>query len=800
MSTSLASPTASTNSPARSRKSRIERAKAVLQVTVLENRWIPDSVKAGLFPKQAAFLAYEGREALYGGAAGGGKSAALLIAALQYIDSPGYSALLLRRTYAQLAKSDSILSKAKDWLLPHAPKVRYNGDEKKFTFPSGATLEFGHMDHEDAKINYQGGSWPFVGADETTQFTASMLAYPRTRQRRPTGSRIPVRWRGGTNPGGIGHDHIKERYIKTKDGRNPQTPDRQFFPAKLSDNPHIDQADYVKQLKESGIDGILLAQLLDGDWDAVAGGRFKPDWFGWIRPDPHSPDMVNLHTHHGELVERFNFRGCSRFQTCDPAASTSAAADYFVLSDWLLSPKANLCWWGCLRTKLEIPEQVTTCQRRYRQFRPAFVAVEEVANQRSLAQHLRRSTDPPMVVRSVTPGGKKKLEHALGAIVLASSGRVFLPEADAAFPLDDVVSEVTRFTGDDRVDAHDDICLIAGTMVETDAGAVAIERIIPGDRVLTRRGYRAVIAAGQTCASARVCEVRLSNGRSLTGTPAHRVYAIGKGWTRIDTLMSGDTVVSCEEKPSSTMAYNSFDTQTQSIVPRASTSGRSAKKRRGIYINRSGGTLTDRSQKDATFTTATRTMTTTTSATLSALLKRSITRLTTLQTALSLLVRLRRHGTKAKPEKSGTVSTGKLCVSLEGQPRSNVRGAGSRSSFPCPSARGKSSAQERAAHDTTERPGCTGSMRPASSAKRCSKPSSGKRRSSAPVRVSCVIAMPRREAVYNLAVEGDHEYFANGILTHNCDTLSYAAEVLPMVGAGTGGGGPMVWKPTGKVR
>ena len=412
-------------------------------------------MKAGLFPKQAEFLAYEGREALYGGSAGGGKSAALLIAALQYVEEPGYSALLLRRTFKQLAKADSILAKAKDWLLPK--NVRYNGDEKKFTFPSGATLEFGHMDHEDSKIDYQGGSWAFVGADEATQFTGSMLAYPRTRQRRPVGSRIPIRWRGGTNPGGIGHGYIKARYVKTPDGKNPSAPDRQFFPARLSDNPHIDQEDYIKQLKESGIDGILLAQLLRGDWDAVAGGRFKAEWFGWIRRDPHSPDFVTLHTHDGEIVERFNFRSCSRFQTCDPAASASTAADYFVLSDWLLSPKSNLCWWGCFRGKLEIPEQVSTCQRRYRQFRPAFVAVEEVLNQRSLAQLLRRSKDPMMVVHSVNPGGKKKLEHALGAIVLASSGRVFLPEADPMFPLDDVVSEVTRFTGDDKIDANDDI-------------------------------------------------------------------------------------------------------------------------------------------------------------------------------------------------------------------------------------------------------------------------------------------------------------------------------------------------------
>lgn len=395
---------------------------------------------------------------MYGGSAGGGKSVAILVAALQFVEQPGYAALILRRTYKQLSKADSILGKAKEWLMPHvkAGRLRWNGDEHKFTFPSGATLEFGHMDHEGAVYDYQGGIWAFIGVDEATQFTGPMLAYPRTRQRRTVGSRVPMRWRGATNPGGIGHDHVKERYVKDLQGRDPSTPDRQFFPATIDDNPHIDKPSYVQQLRESGIDGILLDQLLRGDWDAVAGGRFLREWFGGFRRDPHSPDFVQV-WRNGEMVERFNWTQRPRYQTCDPAAGTSTAADFFVLSTWLLSPRANLLWWACERGKFEIPEQVALCQASYRRHAPAFLAIEEVLNQRSLAQLLRRSTTPAMVVRGVTPGGRKKLEHALGAIVLASSGRVYLPEDNPLFPLDDVIAEVTRFTGDDDLDANDDV-------------------------------------------------------------------------------------------------------------------------------------------------------------------------------------------------------------------------------------------------------------------------------------------------------------------------------------------------------
>lgn len=401
---------------------------------------------------------------MYGGAAGGGKSVALLVAGLQFVCEAGYSALILRRTYKQLSKADSILAKAKEWLIGRTDsqgrKVRWNGDEHKFTFPSGATLEFGHMENETSIYDYQGGSWAFVGVDETTQFTEKMLTYPRTRQRRVTGSRIPVRWRGGTNPGGIGHDYVKARYVKTPEGRDPSTPDRQFFRATLDDNPHIDRDDYIRQLIESGVDPITLAQLLRGDWDAVAGGRFRRDWFGDHHRDQHSPDFIQLwKVVDGErqMIERFNWHNRPRFQTCDPAASASSAADYFVLSTWLVSPKANLLWWACERSKLEIQDQVITCQTSYQRHRPSFVAIEEVMSQRSLAQLLRTSKTPMMTVLGVTPGGKKKLEHALGAIVLASTGRVYLPNDNPMFPLDDVVSEVTRFTGDDTKDAHDDI-------------------------------------------------------------------------------------------------------------------------------------------------------------------------------------------------------------------------------------------------------------------------------------------------------------------------------------------------------
>ena len=404
------------------------------------------------------FLCYEGREALYGGAAGGGKSVALLVAALQYAEEPGYSALILRRTYKQLAKADSILAKAKDWLMgrtdPQGRKARWNGDEHKFTFPSGATLEFGHMENENAIYNYQGGAWAFVGPDEVTQFTEPMLAYPRTRQRRPAGSRIPVRWRGGTNPGGISHEYVKARYVKGPDGGNPASADRQFFPAKLDDNPHIDREDYVKQLKESGIDGLLLDQLLKGDWDAVAGGRFLREWF----PRYRMRGEYVLLKRPGEDRERTVYLWqLPMFITVDPAASAKRTADWTVALVWGQTAENELLLLDADRFQAAIPDVVPRLEALWRKWRgkPAGVWIEAVAANNGVYELGYRTRMP---VRRLDTLGEDKLVRATPAINYAASGRVWLPERGLVpgMPLEDVESELYRFTGDEKKDAHDD--------------------------------------------------------------------------------------------------------------------------------------------------------------------------------------------------------------------------------------------------------------------------------------------------------------------------------------------------------
>jgi phage terminase large subunit-like protein len=428
---------------------------------VTDNPWVkkePTTLQDGRIwygphPKQQQFLLHaHTREVFYGGAGGGGKSQALWYGALQFVDVPGYAALILRRTYADLSKPGALMDRARTYLA--GTGAVWNERDKRWSFPSGASITFGYLQNEGDKYQYASAEFQYIAFDELTHFSETQYTFLFTRLRKTRGALegVPLRMRGASNPGAVGHFWVKNRFVdpKTREAK------RVFIPATMDDNPSLDREEYRESL--SNTDALTRAKIERGDWDAVEGGRFRREWFGRWRRDPHSPDFVLAWPGAGidEEPERFQWRGRPIFQTCDPAASASTAADYFVLSTWLLSPKGRLLWWDCERGKFELPEQVSLCQRSYARHKPQFVCVEEVLNQRGLAQLLRRSTTPAMVVRGVSPNGKKKLEHALGAIVLASDGRLLLPEDSPLFPLEDVVAELTRFTGDDTQDANDD--------------------------------------------------------------------------------------------------------------------------------------------------------------------------------------------------------------------------------------------------------------------------------------------------------------------------------------------------------
>lgn len=220
------------------------------------------------------------KEVLYGGAAGGGKSVAQLMAALQFVDIPGYSAILFRKTYADLSLPGALIDISKQWLQPFVQtgEVRWSEKEKIYRFPSGATLSFGYLESDNDCYRYQGSEYQFIGMDECTHISPSNYRYMFSRLRKPKTLQVPLRFRATCNPGGMYGEYYYQRFFVegTENGRI-------FISAGLQDNPYLDAEAYKEALNE--LDPIEREQLLNGNWEIKASGDLLDRH--WFQIVPH---------------------------------------------------------------------------------------------------------------------------------------------------------------------------------------------------------------------------------------------------------------------------------------------------------------------------------------------------------------------------------------------------------------------------------------------------------------------------------------------------------------------------------
>ncbi len=288
---------------------------------------------------QTDFLSAAEKEVLYGGAAGGGKSYAMLVDPLRFAHHPQSSGLLCRKTMPELQELIDISR----YLYSQAfPGAKYNQQEKRWRLPSGGFFQFGFVDTDSDVFQYQGKQFSWIGIDELGHYaTPFVWDYLRSRLR-TTAPDIETYMRATANPGGLGGYWLKKMFVDPAPWGEPfwatniDSGDtltfpaldqvaqelwgkplfkRRFIPAKLSDNPYLMKSpDYLAML--SSLSEVERRRLLEGDWDVNEDAAF---------PEFHRPVHVCEPFH---IPDQWN-----RFRACDygyvaPSAVLWFAVDY----------------------------------------------------------------------------------------------------------------------------------------------------------------------------------------------------------------------------------------------------------------------------------------------------------------------------------------------------------------------------------------------------------------------------------------------------------------------------------------
>ena len=245
---------------------------------------LPDNVREEIKAKEVIFEPNEGpqtdflaapeTDVLYGGAAGGGQSYAMLVDPLRFAHRAAHRALILRRSMPELRE---LIDKSRE-LYPKAfPGCRFREVEKIWTFPSGAKLEFGFLERDADVYRYQGQAYSWIGFDEITHLATEFSWNYLSSRLRTTDPEIQPYMRCTANPGGAGAHWVKKRYVHPSEpnesflGKDGLT--RKFIPARLDDNPYLSKDGRYEQMLKA-LPDVQRKQLLEGDWDITEGAAF----------------------------------------------------------------------------------------------------------------------------------------------------------------------------------------------------------------------------------------------------------------------------------------------------------------------------------------------------------------------------------------------------------------------------------------------------------------------------------------------------------------------------------------------
>lgn len=480
---------------------------------MLINKFIPHKP----FAKQVAFMMLPHMEALYGGQAGGGKSDCLLAIALQYVHIPGYSAIVFRRTLTDLKQPGALLDRAHAWLRGK-PGCRFAGDEHTYYFdttnPDGspghpAKVAFGYIGETNVQTRYQSAEYQCCIWDELTQHEESNYLYLFSRLRKkvcPTHKSddkgtpiyndkcpwcqvyksLPLRVRAATNPGGVGHQWVKDRFKIEPDSHIPayeireddtsinwvgRDVDKPFIQASYRDNPFIDQQSYADAL--DNLPAIERARLKYGNWAVNVDARFKRRWARYYstRGDRY---FVLGRDGVGKIVD-FKTDIQRVFATVDPAASQregmteyakgAKEASWTVIAIWALTTDHHLLLLDRIRFQDEIPVVVQELVKCNKKWHPQFFRIEGNGLGKGVVQYAQ-------IYGLTVKEGKRytdKVVNSTAAQLRMEQGRIWFPQS--APWLKEWEDEIFNWTGDgSQTDDQVDVLADAAQDIVWEAG------------------------------------------------------------------------------------------------------------------------------------------------------------------------------------------------------------------------------------------------------------------------------------------------------------------------------------------
>lgn len=296
-------------------------------------------------PKQAIFHASKANEILYGGAAGGGKTKAIIMDALfRCLQWPGTEAWVFRRTYSELEDTDIKEAKAS---YPRE-LATYNAGRHEMALINGSVIKFRHCASVADMYNYKGAEIQFLYLDELTSFEQEIYDFLKTRLRAKKSLGVTPIVRCASNPGDIGHGWVKTMFVDagpymelirtevtSRSLNKTRVVYRQYIPSLALENPYITD-DYILELEQKPES--LRKAYLEGNWDAFEGQVFT-EW----RDDPeHYIDRIGTH-----VIEPFNIPlSWPRYMSFDHGYSRP-----FSVGWWAIAPDGTAYryreWYGC---------------------------------------------------------------------------------------------------------------------------------------------------------------------------------------------------------------------------------------------------------------------------------------------------------------------------------------------------------------------------------------------------------------------------------------------------------------------